>query len=81
MPVLFVIITLEILNLTLDLYNMQEHRCPNCQHLLFKYQMILGQIEVKCYRCNYFEVLTNNIEVANINIEKLTYQGIFSFVN
>ena len=58
---------------------MVDLRCPRCHHLLFKYCVGIGRVEIKCPRCNHYEILTEKIETEKMNVDKLVYQGIFSY--
>ncbi len=36
---------------------LHEIKCENCGTLLFKENVEIGEIEVKCYRCNFMNYL------------------------
>ena len=36
---------------------LHEIKCENCGTLLFKEAVEIGEIEIKCYRCNYMNYL------------------------
>lgn len=43
----------------------KEYRCSNCNRLLFKGDLIDGNIEVKCGRCKHIELYT----AGSVNID------------
>jgi len=36
--------------------NIEEFRCEKCGKLLAKEEILYGQIEIKCYACNHYNI-------------------------
>ena len=52
---------------------LHEFRCEKCGTLLVKEDIEIGEIEIKCYRCNFMNYFNHQSEV----ISKL-FDSIFS---
>lgn len=46
-------------------YFLNEHRCDNCNKLLFKGELSVGQIETKCNRCGEVKIVNGVHEGKN----------------